>query len=798
MDLRLNTVKDYVLEWAGDAGTHPHLFLNREEMAAARMHQQPLDKAQLAGIRNYWISGLYKGSDGTAIPAYHDGYALGAYLLTNDLQVAKQAQVLERLRNHLALQGRFDTMRYTCLLAVYYDTLIDDPLTPPAERDTLRALFAYLGYTLADPATWSCERGYRSYNLNMSVSNLLNLGMVAAAIPTHPMAKTWARPALAMTESMLRQVGPAGEWPESISNYTGVTASALLAFAIAARNAGFHDYVDDPRMKRLLLCLAKEYTPCDPRAGGDRVAGFRALPPHGRGWAGERDGLAGAMARATLHSDPAYAKQLQWAWLAAGASWSYPDARLGGLEYLYLDKTLPAETPAWGSELFPQASVIFRSGVGTTAEHQVNLICGDFSHAIFPGESGGLAGIWSFGVPVVASFAGGYAERDELLVSRVCIGREAGTSRGAQGAVRLLRLPLQPGGGLHREAGGNRRSGPGRQGRRGPLPSLLDTSSSGLRHRRRGPALPSRRRMGAGRRPAPIGRRLRGARRRWTGGGRRSSSRTRTPTHPITCCCATPCKAGSLLSGRCGPSPSLLDTPEALRDTAAALARSPRPTILPSRMLAGDRFTALGQFGVDVEYFIAGPTGTPRHTLRWGTTYHSSPDNGFTEYHDLLHLQMPGDGAYFVAFYPRKRETPAPAFARLGEHIIKVSGDFGTDLWLSGLLPPGRRGGGCPFPRGCRLRPGPITGLTLALGAAGEITYRDFALQCDAPAAFTLARSPAGSSTLTVTASPGVPLTLRAPGRWRASKSINLTRHRDGFLHLTLPKKMTTVVFKSE
>jgi hypothetical protein len=69
-----------------------------------------------------------------------------------------------------------------------------------------------------------------------------------------------------MLDAMLeKNVGPAGEWPESIANYASVSVSALLPLAIAARSARWDDFVDDPRMRRLLLFLAKQYTPPDPR-----------------------------------------------------------------------------------------------------------------------------------------------------------------------------------------------------------------------------------------------------------------------------------------------------------------------------------------------------------------------------------------------------------------------------------------------------------------------------------------------------------------------------------------------------
>ena len=61
-----------------------------------------------------------------------------------------------------------------------------------------------------------------------------------------------------------------------------------------------------------------------------------------------------------------------------------------------------------------------------------------------------------------------------------------------------------------------------------------------------------------------------------------------------------------------------IGTPDEVRDLAAFLADKPGHAVRPARQLKGDRFTAIGQLGVDVEYYIASPTNTPRYTLRLG------------------------------------------------------------------------------------------------------------------------------------------------------------------------------------
>jgi hypothetical protein len=789
---RLDTVKDFVLNWPQDAGTHPHMFLTKQELDDARARHQPVDPALLAQLKTLWVSGLYKTADGSFVPAYHDTNALGAYLLTGDPQVAKEAKVLERLRNHMAIQGKFDTMRATCMVAEYYDTLIDDPLVPEAERENLRALFAFLGYKLSDPSTWSCERGYRSYNLNMSVANVLNVGMIASAIPTHPKAKEWVKPALTMIDDILTDVGPAGEFPESVTNYAGVTTSSLLAFAIAAKNAGFHDYVNDPRMKRLLLWHTKQYTPLDPRSGGDRKAGFRGLPPHGRAGAGNRESMAGVMARATLRSDPAYAKALQWTWLQEGAPTLFHDSRMGGLEYLYLDKTLPATKPDWGSEVYPLSSVMFRHGLGDKNEHQINLVCGDFSHAIFPGEGGTFAGIWSYGVPVSSTFAGGYSERDELLMSKVLIARDAGTVEDRKKLIGYCGFPYN----LEESATGKRvvtdklefggKDGIINVSAFSTLPRQdYAAVDMGMRYVRGGswepvkdlpawPAVPKGK--------APVD---------W----RRQTLflKDDTADGPAYLLLRDTVQGGQPTMWQMWTISEAVDTPEKVQDFAAVLAGKPGNQIFSARELKGDRFTAIGQFGVDVEYFIASPTDTPRHTLRWGTKYGYSPVNQFTEYHDLLHLQMPKDGAYFVAFFPRKRDTPAPKFETLGGgQIIKVTGEWGTDYGFLAMTPTKSFADDAQFDGSAASVQNRKNGLVLCLGAKGTVRCGAYGLTADGAASLRVKDNtliinlPAGDAMRN--------LTVTAPGAWDLDLPIKGVAFSKN--NLIVPPGVTTITLK--
>jgi hypothetical protein len=239
----------------------------------------------------------------------------------------------------------------------------------------------------------------------------------------------------------------------------------------------------------------------------------------------------------------------------------------------------------------------------------------------------------------------------------------------------------------------------------------------------------------------------------------------------------------------------------------------PGNQILPARELKGDRFTAIGQLGVDVEYYVASPADgkdTPRHTLRWGTDMFDWANKlKQPEYQDLLHLQMPGDGAYVVAFFPRKRQTPAPTFTALGDGtIIKVSGDFGTDYgFLSALPAAAASGEGVSFQGTAASVQDRQDRLVLALGAKGEVGCKHYRLSADFPVAL---RVREGELTVELPQGlqppafelmqpfPGGTVTVGAPGAWALAKplpGVKLTSSAAGFvLEVPAGLKAVTVV----
>jgi hypothetical protein len=634
---RLDDVSGYVLEWPRDpARVHPRLFASQSDIARwrARRRVPPSFAAVLERAR---------GAIPTRGLGDADTAAISAYLATGTTRTAVETRILDRARRALGLLGDFDVMRHARIVAALYDSLADSGLIDRRERAVWDAQLAYLCYLLADPATWSLERRYASGNPNMSAMHIMGLGTVACAIPDHPAADEWIDPAIRYLDFWLEHdVGPQGEWMEG-AHYDHVTAEAMLSFAVAAHNAGRADFFAHPKLKLLMEYLAKHYTPPDPAREG-----FRVLPPLGRGPASSRLGLVGIVARMTARSDPDYSAHMQWMWKQCGEPYQVWGC-LAGFEYFLLDPDLPAAAPRWGSEFFPQSTAVLRHGFGTPAEHYLNIAYGAETKFLRPGEVGSLIDWFAHGRPVAGLFSGGYDDRHELLTSRVVLARSPSPTEwravgGYTGSTELLATSSQQSVdyadtryGLEKQSTQNRPMPPG-------VPPFPPVSAPG-----RPPVTWRRQLLFVKGRTAADGCYL--VLRDTVAGGQ-----------------PTAWQFWSLSNG-------IVPTTE--------LPRTRRPDRiwepLPARPLAGDRFTALGQFGVDLDFFFAAPGG-PRHTLRWGQVY-DIPFKGLRQYQDLMQARLDGDGAYFVVIYPRLANARPPTFESLaGGRAIAITGDHGRDV----------------------------------------------------------------------------------------------------------------------
>jgi hypothetical protein len=774
----LNEIKEYVLEWPRQA-RHPGIFMNAAEITSSR--PGPVEETLLARLKAQARAPI------GAVPGRGDTAALALWLLTGDDEIAREYRLAERLIHHLALLGDFDKMRSTTWVATLYDAIIDTELITPEQRRILRAQMAYLAYQVAHPATWSKPRGWNSGNQNMTVSYALEApGIMAAALADHPHARRWMEPALEVMETMLDRIGPKGEWPES-TGYSNVSIGELLTFSILATRAGFANYVDDPRLKRAVTFLIKIRQPPDPRVGG-----MRDHIRYGRS-PGQTHALDAAIARATLETDPRYSRSMQWTWLdTLRPSADSMVLDMGGFEYLYLDPGLPAEPPDWGTESFPHMGIIFRHGFGSDQEHFAALLSGDHPHMIYASQTGGLISLFAYGWPVAGSFLGSYGDQSEFLINRVSLARDPRNYVPGKSAFYFRGTPRsgwwfdenRPQARFEEQEG---------DGSISAFSSLPRQDYAAVDVLLKYPWEPDKEKMAPPTDlPWPTLTAEQGKPPLWW---RRQALflKDDDPKGANYLLLRDTVSGGQPTMWTFWTASEKLGTAEEAADREAFLNDAPGKAIVAPQLLSGDRFTALGSWGIDLEYYVAAPTDTSRHTLHWGKNWKVSRPWGVTQYQDLLHLQREDDGVYYVALFPRKTATPTPEFTRLADgKIIKVNGTFGTDYgFLSAREAEATTDAVC-FRGTAGTVQDRAAQPVLALGAAGSVAYGEYAITSRAAA--TLRVLPETLILQFPANHERVSLLLRAPGRlhlFESQRGVDLTRSLNDIWRLTVPTHVT-------
>jgi len=755
----LNEVKDWILDWPSKGQTYPHLFVSRDDLLAAWKHTKP--DPDILKTAAYIAKEEIRPT-----PSYKDAQAMQAFITTKgDAAMAKKVKLVQRARQHMGALGDFDKMRSTQTATALYDLVMGADLVTEAEKKLFRSQMAFLCYILERPSTWNIERGFRSYNPNMSLSYLLARGIAACAIPDHPKAREWVAPGLSRAEKWLEEVGPEGEWYES-AHYSHVSIFAMTSFALAVKRAGFQDLFLNENLKKWAMWLAQIYTPRDPMEGRHNR---RAGPPIGRATAGVAWGLFGLMAKATAETDPLYSKQMQWAWSQCDYNTNTAN-HLGGFEPIYMDRSLPMQKPDWGSKLFPKMGPLFRNGIGD--KHENYLIAHGVKGAgVRPSEYGCIAMWFARGVPIAGSFPGGYKERHQLMISRVSpiiswkegqtwSDRQFGCNTEARIAA-FSALPRQD-------------------------YCTATYKYKGWRGGRYGtPKDPVNWPPVAGKATFPM---------TWV--RRMLYVQDDKPDGPNYLVLRDSVAGGGSL-WQMWTASEKIGTPEQVRDLKAFLKDKPgKKPVAAHKLPAGDRFTAVGRFNVDVEYYVAAPSDTERWTMRMVQRY---VDYGVVgdDSRDLMQLRLKGDGDYFVAMFPRFRKEAAPQFSALGDGtVIQVTGTFGTDYCF---LPPAKAEAtaGKAYFRG---EAGSVQDrgnvVVLATGAAGEVRYDKLGLS--APQAASVRAS---AAQLVVSLPPahkkGGQVTLRVAGRWRPAAGqtgVKATVAEGGYVLVLAPGTVQAVL----
>lgn len=746
-------MRDYILDWPSGS-THPQLFISADALRHIQNNLSPALQRLRASLR------AQAAPFDPTRPDNNSATALAAWLLSGDTTTAIQLGLVARLNHYLEYMGPRDNMRLSTRIVAMYDALIDSGLLNDHQRRIVRARFAYFVYRLAAAEMWSNQRGFAAGHLNMRLVNELNVGLAAAAIVDHPMAKSWGeRSVNTMEWALAKCVGPSGEWPESITHYARVSLSMLVTFAIASKNAGWHDYTADPRLKRAVLFQAKQDTPSDPRWGGQRQPGWRATPPSGRGWAGVRDGLFGVTATAIENADPDLAETLHWAWAQEGKPYHLPDQRMGGFEYVFIRPETHASPPAWTSERFPQTGVVLRHHFATAHEWYINLVV-TASDDWTPSESGGLASVFAHGKPIISVPSGAYAEREEVFLNRVVPAsrrdseqarRKHASHFGPRRIVEFTTLPWLDY--VRTEITVGRPAGDIPVQQLAELPRWPDfqVQSDDVE-------LAWQRCLLFVKDPDP-------------------TQLSYLVLHDEVAGGPSGWQLWNVSEGI---------VPASAANQATALLDIWRvDRLIDAVAVPGNTFTSYGPFGVHTDLHVLAPQDTPRHVLKWRTMYRSDPIRRYRESLDLLHLQRTDAGPYRVVIVPRDVTMPFADTDSVADGLlIRITARAGMDLIL--LSPHARN---AAF-EGSRLEGTACAilqrdeRLILVLGAAGRVEKNGFVLQSTGPVTLEV-----GDAFLRVTIADDHPtrkVNVGVPIEFVSTTLIGLPRDADGLFVIEL------------
>jgi hypothetical protein len=495
--------------------------------------------------------------------------------------------------------------------------------------------------------------------------------------------------------------------------------------------------------------LSYQYAPPDPRYSMQRT-----LVGYGKGTAGERFALPGIYAKAVAHSDPTLSAELQWLWLASGKSSNIPNRTMAGFEDVVMDPTLFSKAPDLGSTANPHYT-IFSNGFANADEHYTFLLTSGLA-SVSGGETGAIVAMYAYGKPLSVLFGNGEWgpwTRHARLQNRVLAARDwAESDASTTGSGKPLVLDRL-------EGVASQSSSLPRQDYARYRAAIAGEVRHNFEVAQNVPVLPTSKPIAKGavhwtrqllfvrdNNPAGINYYL-----------LRDSVTGDQPTE----------------WNMWSMSERLLPAQEASK-TQPFSTPPPGATIIESHELPlTNRYTAIGQYGVDLEYFIAAPTDTPRYTMRWG--FKQAPGwnhvpEGFGEYQDLLHLHLPGNGAYYLALFPHIQGKNIPKFDALGAaRIIRVTGEFGTDWGFLNADEAIAEVDGVRFEGTAASVQDRTHELVLALGAAGQVRYKEYGLRASRPASLRLFSDAItlevednhqGHTVIVLT---GYPLTLRTP-----------------------------------
>jgi hypothetical protein len=355
-DLRLDKVKDWVLDWPDTGVSHPRVLCEAGDLPALKQKvlAVPELRANYEGTRQYRSADRY----------FMEGEVAGLAAIEQATHAAEILQgILEQgyIGPSYCIALARPLRRYALACDIQWASFTAE------EKREARRVLALAAYILTDGDWWqyALTPGGTTYLPNFNTDVWTCAGIIGIFLADHPNTATWIKYLTDRMEIELEQhVRRDGGGEENLGSYLLSTWWQLYLPALwALQHRGIMDYSEDPRVRAGARFLLKVLGPPDPRDGGRRQ-----VPPLGH-HPGARKPLFlyAALAAFLKDSDPSLAANLMWAWREAGApiATSYDHSGITALSftrhYVMLDPTLPAVAPRLDSYDLPYVGAVLRS-----------------------------------------------------------------------------------------------------------------------------------------------------------------------------------------------------------------------------------------------------------------------------------------------------------------------------------------------------------------------------------------------------------------------------------------------------
>lgn len=389
----LDRVKDWTLEWPSKKN-YPSLFIKEGGMPAVlariRTSQTLLNRAKSLGhkpVNRYILNSTAKNAQDALADLMRglDGFINGALDLGyNGHSVGLNINQFPWWMQEYSAQ---------------FDMVMGMPELSAADKDKLKAHYAFCAHMLHDPNFWPPRAtGVGWGSANMPVNMRGAQAVTACALSDNPDAKPWLALAVEVVDVLVPNV-----WSEDGScvsgpHYTSTQADPLMNMVMPLYYAGVMPPVQKkyPRLANFTRLMIDRMTPPEPRARYTRV-----LPTFGHTCV-EYDSNIGKYALLMNLTDRKLAGEAYWMWKRAGAAL---DGFMDGIYYFAED--FDERQPDCRSIVYPGSTTILRNGFPREDETYMAIHVGNQGFDHYDRDIGAFL-LYAKGVPLMMDFASMY------------------------------------------------------------------------------------------------------------------------------------------------------------------------------------------------------------------------------------------------------------------------------------------------------------------------------------------------------------------------------------------------------